>query len=158
MRFNKKRNQVELEGPVMNEEMMPKGAEPRKILETVVSKKIPALMSYRSKERWHVSKVLLTELGAGRFFIEVSPGRKPQPLNIQLEQEVGMSIKYGYGKFIFETTVIALEPSAEPSGRGRIVLAVPDRVEMIQRRSYFRVEVPEELNAWLEKMKPLFSS
>ncbi len=129
----------------MRDVMMLRGAEPRKILETVVSEQIPAIMSYMSRGRWHVAKILLTELGAGRLSVEVSPRKKPQPLNIRPEQDVGVSIKYGYGKFIFETTVMGLEPSTEPEGRGRITLAVPKRIEMVQRRSYFRVQVPEGL-------------
>lgn len=129
----------------MNDIKLLHEAEPRKILETVVENKIPAIMSYLSRGRWHIARVLLTELGAGRLSAEVSPRKKPQPLNIRSGQDVGLSIKYGYGKFIFETTVIGLEPLPQPGGGGRIALAVPDRIEIVQRRSYYRVSVPEGL-------------
>ena len=146
-------------GTDMNEVAMLRGAEPREILQTIIEKKVPAIMSYLSKGKWHVAKVLLTNLGANRLDIQVSPREmdsvlqkahemgtpKPRPINIQVNQPVGISLKYGYGKFIFETTVVALEPPSDPTSGGAIVLMVPDRIEIVQRRSYFRVDVPSSL-------------
>jgi len=155
-------------GVDMNEVAMLRGAEPREILQTVIEKKVPAIMSYLSKGKWHVAKVLLTSLGANRLDIQVLPGKvdfppscfckeaggqkdhkmetqKPHPINIQVNQPVGISLKHGYGKFIFETTVAALEPPSDPTSGGTIVLTVPDRIEIVQRRSYFRVDVPASL-------------
>ncbi|MEA3225291.1 MAG: PilZ domain-containing protein, partial [Planctomycetota bacterium] len=52
--------------------------------------------------------------------------------------------------FVFDTVVKDLEPSSDPEtfrqGGGTIVLAMPKKIEVIQRRSYFRVNVPESLN------------
>ena len=129
----------------MNEVMTLNGAEPREVLQTLIGGKAPAIMSYLSKGKWHVVKVLPDCLGGGRFEVEVSPRIKPHPMNIHIDQSVGMSIKYGYGKFVFETRVVGLEPSSELAGSGRLILAVPERIEMVQRRSYFRVEVPAML-------------
>jgi hypothetical protein len=141
-------------GADMNELTILHGAEPRDVLKTVIEKKIPAIMSYLSRSKWHVTKVLLTNLGANRLNVQLSPSmpspatketHKPLPINIQVNQPVGISLKYGYGKFIFETTVVALEPSSDSTSSGTIVLLVPDRIEMVQRRSYFRVNVPGSL-------------
>jgi c-di-GMP-binding flagellar brake protein YcgR len=160
----------------MNEIAMLRGAEPREILQTVIEKKAPAIMSYQSEGKQHVVKVLLTSLGANRLDIQVSPSKcdpilrkghsaelsrsprkvetqKSHPINIQVNQPVSISLKYGYGEFIFETTVVGFEPSSTPtSGEGTslrgnptIALMVPDRIEVIQRRSYFRVDVPTSL-------------
>ena len=67
-----------------------------------------------------------------------------------MDQPVGISFKYGYGKFLFDTTVKSLEPSTDPETNrergGTIVLALPDKIEVIQRRSYFRVDVPVSLH------------
>jgi len=130
----------------MNGVMMLNGAEPREVLQTLIEKETPAIMSYLSKGKWHVVKVLPDCLGDSSFEVEVSPRIKPHPMNIHIDQLVGMSIKYGYGKFIFESRVIGLEPSSEPAGGGRIILTVPENIEMVQRRSYFRVEVPAMLD------------
>lgn len=132
----------------MNEAVMLREAEPREILETAIEEKVPAIMSYLTKNKWHVTKVLLTNLGANRLSIEIWPKEKPHPINIHANQPVGVSLKYGYGKFVFDTTVVSLELSPGPNRRGQtgtIVLAVPDRIEIVQRRSYFRVDVPKSL-------------
>ncbi|MHC4476428.1 MAG: flagellar brake protein [Planctomycetota bacterium] len=132
-------------GVDMNEVTMLQGAEPRTILHSVIDKEVPAIMSYQSNGKWHVAKVLLKDLGACRLDVQIMPSRRPHPINIRPDQPVGVSLKYGYGKFIFESRVITLEPSAEGTSGGTIVLAVPDRIEIVQRRSYFRVDVPKSL-------------
>ncbi|MFQ6035909.1 MAG: flagellar brake protein [Sedimentisphaerales bacterium] len=134
----------------MSKVVMLHAPESEEILLSCIEKKVPAIMSYLSKDKWHVAKVLLTDLAANRLTVEGCGWReKPRPINIQVNQPVGISFKYEYGKFVFDTTVVALEPSPDQEHRGqggRIVLAVPDRMEVIQRRSYFRVKVPESLN------------
>jgi hypothetical protein len=132
-------------GVDMNEVAMLSGSEPRKILQTMIEKKVPAIMSYLSRGKWHVAKVQLTDLGACRVDANILPAKNPHPINIKTEQPVGVSLKYGYGKFIFEATVMALEPSEDNSSGGTIVLTMPDRIQIVQRRSYFRVEVPRSL-------------
>jgi hypothetical protein len=107
-------------------------------------------MSYLSKGKWHVAKVLLTDLAEGHLKVEsTSSPDKKRPINIRMDQPVGLSFKYGYGKFVFDTVVKGLEPSSGPEAHreqgGTIVLAVPEKIEAIQRRSYFRVSVPESL-------------
>jgi len=129
----------------MNEVVMLRGAEPRRILLTVIEKKVPAIMSYLSRDKWYVAKVLLTDIGACRVNVKLSPTRKPHPINIRVDQPVGVSLKYGYGKFVFGTKVVGLEPSGDGTSGGTIVLALPDRIELVQRRSYFRVDVPKSL-------------
>ncbi len=129
----------------MNEVVMLRGAEPRKILLDVLEKKVPAIMSYLSKGKWHTAEVLLVDFGTDWFDVETTPGKKSLPINIRVDQPVGVSLKYGYGKFIFETRVVTLGLSPNSEGRGKIGLAIPERIEVIQRRNYFRVEAPKSL-------------
>lgn len=134
----------------MKEVIEPNGIEPKKVLQVIIDKKIPVIMSYLSKDKWHVAKVLLTDLSGDSLKAESSsPNSQQRPINIKVNQPVGISFKYGYGKFVFDTTVEALEQSSSSkpgSGRGgTIVLAAPQRMELVQRRSYFRINVPESL-------------
>ncbi len=133
-----------------NKVIVLRGNEREKILRTVVNKHIVAIMSYLSKGKWHVAKVLLTGLVGDRIAVEsAAPKKRQHPLNIQANQPVGISFKYEYGKFVFDTTVVALEASsgagADQGWGGTIILAVPDRIEVVQRRNYFRVDVPQSL-------------
>ncbi len=135
----------------MNEVMTPDGVDSRRVLQAAIDEKVPAIMSYLSRNKWHVAKVLLTDLAEDQLKVEsTSSSRdKKRPINIRVDQPVGISFKYGYGKFVFDTVVQSLEPSFGPDPErqrgGTVVLSLPDKVEVIQRRNYFRVNVPESL-------------
>ena len=120
-------------------------AEPRKILDAVIESKVPAIMSYLSKGKWHVAKVQLKSMGPCKMNFELWPRERPCPINIQIDQPVGLSVKYGYGKIVFDTTVLGFEPSADPAKGGTVVAAVPTKLEVVERRSYFRVPVPNSM-------------
>lgn len=137
----------------MSEIVMLQGSESQAVLQAVVQSQSPAIMSYLSKDKWHVAKVVMKQLvtgatpdGAGRIYVEgYHTTGTPHPINIRIDQPVGMNFKHAYGKFVFDTAVVGLEPSADPAAGGTIVLAAPERIGVIQRRSYFRVNVPPTL-------------
>jgi c-di-GMP-binding flagellar brake protein YcgR len=129
----------------MNNVVMLCGAEPRKVLQAVINKKVPVILSYSSRGKRHIAKVLMTKLGANILEVEIVPREDPQPINIYPDQEVSIALKYGYGKFVFDSTVMDLKPSPNPQGNGILVITVPNRLELVQRRSYFRVTIPQSL-------------
>ena len=130
----------------MSEVVMLQGPESQTVLQMVVQSQAPAIMSYLSKDKWHVAKVVMKDLRGDRLYVEnCRTGGKPHPINIRLEQPVGVNFKHAYGKFVFDTVVVGLEPSADPEAGGTIVLAAPLCVGVVQRRSYFRVNVPASL-------------
>jgi hypothetical protein len=126
--------------------MILRGSELTTALHGAADKHICAIMSYLSKGKWYVAKVRLQSLQGSSLYVEADrPKEKQQPVNVQVEQPVGLSYKYEYGKFVFDSVVTALKPSANSQAGGLITLAVPGKVEVVQRRSYFRVNVPESL-------------
>ena len=130
----------------MSEIVILEGQESCKVLQEVVERQSPAIMSYLSKDKWHVAKVILTSIAQDRLRVEgCHSAGKAHPINIRTNQPVGVNFKHAYGKFVFDTIVVGLEPSADPQAGGTIVLATPDRIGVVQRRSYFRVNVPESL-------------
>ena len=135
----------------MNEMVTLREDQSEKVLQTVIKEQISAIMSYSSKGKWHVAKVLLVEMAQGKLRVESfqQNKQKQHPINIQLDQPVGISFKHKYGKFVFDTTVIGLEPSSnQPNNNncgGSIVLMKPEQIKVVERRSYYRVEVPESL-------------
>jgi len=129
----------------MNELTMLQGEQTRVILQTLIDKRVPAILTYSVGRKWHAAKINLTELGANTLTSLISPSENPRPINVQPDQAVGISVKHEYGKFIFETTVARLEQASETGKGGSIVFSVPEKIEIVQRRSYFRVPVPESL-------------
>lgn len=130
----------------MSEIVMLQGPESQAVLQTVVQSQAPAIMSYLSRDKWHVAKVVMKDLRADRLYVEnCHTAGKPHPINIRMEQPVGVNFKHAYGKFVFDTTVVGLEPSSDPEAGGTIILAAPQSIGVVQRRSYFRVNVPVSL-------------
>ena len=129
----------------MNNVTMLDYSDASELLQSVIDNRIPAILSYMSKNKWHVAKVLITDIsGPGMNIEPINSGMRYQPINIQEGQPVGLSFKYSYGKFVIDTTVQDLILSGGASG-GQIVLCTPDQIIAIQRRSYFRVSVPNEI-------------
>lgn len=130
----------------MSEIVMLQGHESLTVLQAVVQSQSPAIMSYLSKDKWHVAKVVMKELVSNRIHVEgCHSSGKLHPVNIRIGQPVGVNFKHAYGKFVFDTTVVGLEPSSDPEAGGTIVLGMPERIGVVQRRSYFRVNVPNSL-------------
>ena len=130
----------------MSDIVMMEGHESRTVLQTVAESEGPAIMSYLSKDKWHVAKVLIKQVDGERLLVEgCHSSGKPHPINIRIDQPVGLNFKHAYGKFVFDTIVVGLEPSTDPSSGGTIVLSLPHRIGVVQRRSYFRVSVPDSL-------------
>lgn len=130
----------------MNEVVMMDRSKTEEILQTAIDQKVTAIMSYLSKGKWHVAKVLVTAIDPATLSVQTTHSyKKQQPINININQPVGISFKYDYGKFVFDTTVVGLEPATDTDAGGKIVLKAPEQIECFQRRSYFRVEVPESL-------------
>ncbi len=134
----------------MNEMVTLREDQSEKVLQTVIDEKTPAIMTYSSKGKWHVAKVLLINIAGGKLSIEsLRTKQKQHPINIQIEQPVGISFKHKFGKFVFDTTVLSLEPSSGQADYddcgGTIVLTAPAQIKVVERRSYYRVEVPESL-------------
>lgn len=118
----------------------------RDLLHRAIQNRVPGILSYTFRNKWHVARVILADVTADRIQVETLPGPAgPQSVHLQVGQPVGISFKIAYGKFLFDSPVEAFEPSADPSRGGRVVLAYPDQIEAIQRRSYYRVTVPSSL-------------
>ena len=121
------------------------GAKSAAALQAMADRKVYGIMSYLSKDKWRASKVLLSTVCTDKLSVEIIPGRKAWPVNVKIGQSVGMSLKHGYGKFVFETTVADLCPSTTLMSGGVIILKVPDEIKLVQKRNYFRVRIPAEL-------------
>lgn len=143
----------------MNELVMLHAVKPAKILHSAADRKLPVIMSYQSDGQWQCARILIVDLASDCFEIKISPQKKNQPVTIAPGQSVGISLKYGYGagydRFIFDTSVVAVETSPPRIGCSSLVLAVPEHIEVIPRRTYLRVNVPSSVGTdvyfWLRQ-------
>ncbi len=138
----------------MNEVIMLHGVKSRRILEAAVSKNIPLVISCPSADSWTIKRAMITELRADTFDIKITPRKRSQADDISIGQSLGITIRYkydaGYDHFVFDTTVTALKSAPDSVDSSRLVLTVPDEIEMLQKRSYRRVKVPESLDVCVQ--------
>lgn len=136
----------------MNEVIMLHKVGPVEILQGIVEKNIPLNMSCFCAGRWQVSRVLVTQVRADTFDVKVSPRKKSSLISLKTDQAVGISFKYELGKdtFIFDTKVVAIKFSSTAIENERIVLSVPEQIELIQKRSFSRVKVPADMQVDVE--------
>jgi len=118
----------------------------REVLDSLATEKAQAIVSYMSRSKWHISKVVIVEHNEKTITVEIPFRNSRHPINIKAEQPVGISSKQGFNKVVFESKVMGFEPSIDPESGGRIVLSSPDKIEFLQRRNFFRVSVPKSLN------------
>lgn len=131
---------------VMSTAEVLKNEELRSTLTKAVNKQNSGILSHMSRGKWHMSKVILTNIGESTVHVELAPREKPLPLNIQIDQPIGLTFKLDFNKYICESVVCGLEPSVNSNCGGKIILEMPYKLEKMQKRSYYRVRVPEELN------------
>ncbi len=124
------------------------GVKSRQVLQTIIEKRIPATLSYMADGGWSVARALIVELEEKTFAIRITPRKKSQMSNLQIGRSVGISFKLGYGreydKFVFDTMITGL-CSADTNNAIDFVLEIPEEIEIVPRRSYYRVKSPKRL-------------
>jgi c-di-GMP-binding flagellar brake protein YcgR len=130
----------------MREKEQLKGSEVADLLRMVAAKGTQAIMTHLSRGKWHMTKVDILGTTGVSIQVDITQKEKHHPINIKIDQPVGISFKHDYCKYIFESDVVGFEPSVNSKSGGIIVVAMPERIDRIQRRNYYRVSVPSELN------------
>ena len=130
----------------MREQEQLKNLEIADLLKKASAGRTQCLMTHLSRGKWHMTKVTLLSITESSIQLDITQKEKHHPININIDQPVGLSFKHEYCKYIFESTVIGFEPSVNSKSGGIIVISMPDRIDRIQRRNYYRVSVPAELS------------
>jgi c-di-GMP-binding flagellar brake protein YcgR len=124
--------------------------EPQRLLQTVYNENIPMFISYLSARKWQIARAKITDVSEKCFKVKITPQKVTTPVMLHPGQTVGISFKYGfeqgYGRFVFGAEVAAVEQASDLSCLGSVSLAMPEEIEVIQRRSYQRIMTPEKLN------------
>jgi len=133
-------------GLTMDKSNITVGTEVKRELLRAVGAKTEGIISHLSRGKWHMSKVALTYVGESCIHVDILHKDKPLPLNINLEQPIGLTFKLDYSKYVCESTVVGFEPSINSSCGGKLVLDMPMKLEKMQKRSFYRVQVPDDMS------------
>jgi c-di-GMP-binding flagellar brake protein YcgR len=134
--------------------IMLRQAKPLKVMQIVLEQNLPIAVSYFSEGRWCVCRAVVCYVDKGVFGIRITPQKKSRPIDIAVGQAVGVSFKAGYGqeydRFIFDTKVAWVEKLLDTETLGVVKLLIPEQIEVVQRRSYVRVPVPQGMKVDVE--------
>ena len=122
------------------------GLECKNLLAEMAQKQIGLTLTNRSANVWRVYKSQLISVRANQLVLaQPVPDAGDCHLEPAGGQEVAISFKKGYNKFLFLTRVIKADQYALETGERIPVLNVyaPDHIEKIQRRAYKRADAPQ---------------
>ena len=113
------------------------------IQKTVDTGKV-CVMSHLTKGKWHRIEVRINSITRKSLMVELintpSAGE-----SIRIDQPVGMTFEIDYTKYLFESNVIGFEPGVNEEQIGRVMIKKPISIEKMERRSYKRVAVPDDM-------------
>ncbi len=110
-----------------------------------IDKKTAGVMTHLTSGKWHVCDVIFLAVTPSAVQIEIQPNEKKMPVDIQINQPVGMSVQQEFTKHIFESIVIGLESVPHGTCKGKVLLELPDKIECVHRRAFSRVAAPGNL-------------
>jgi len=114
------------------------------VVENAIDNGTTCVMSHLTKGKWHRVEVKIHSISQKALMLELlkAPGASAE---IQIDQPIGMAFEIDFTKYLFESVVVGFENAVNDAKTGRIMVKKPKNIEKMQRRSYKRVPVPEEM-------------
>ncbi|MBN1437002.1 MAG: PilZ domain-containing protein [Sedimentisphaerales bacterium] len=125
------------------------GIECRQLLTEMAQKRTFLTVTNREDNIWRVYKShFLSVRGNQLVLSQPIPDSSECHLEPVAGQEVAISFKKGYNKFLFLTRVVKADQyEMEPGHKVPVInIYAPDHIEKIQRRAYNRADVPKDLD------------
>ncbi|MCF7956647.1 MAG: PilZ domain-containing protein [Phycisphaerae bacterium] len=114
------------------------------VLEETIDTGQTCVMSHLTKGKWHRMEVKIDSISRKSLMVELI-SNPAAGADIQIDQPIGMAFEIDFTKYLFESNVIGFEPVINEEQIGRIMIKKPLSIEKMQRRSYTRVPVPNEM-------------
>lgn len=114
-------------------------------LSLAVEKRAPVTLTIRQDDTWLTLASRFVAISGNRLVIElpVAEGHNPQH-EFALAEKIGLAFKIKHHKHIFTATVAGVMEHKLDDGTGASMLAfcLPSRMQRLQRRMYYRADVP----------------
>jgi c-di-GMP-binding flagellar brake protein YcgR len=113
-------------------------------LQELIRRAAPLAVTCHAGSTWFYSHSRVLQQTDGRLWLEYPSNAEGPVPTIEASMPLGMSFKVRHHKHVFNTVVEAVGHfSTASSGQVKAIsIAVPSRMQRIQRRAYNRVEVP----------------
>ena len=125
------------------------GVEHKTLMSEATDEHLPVTITTKQDRNWQIYKSNFLCLQANRLVLSRPvPDANDCHMELAAGQELAVTFKKGYYKFLFTTRAISQEQYELDPGIfvPVIVVLLPERVEKIQRRAYNRVVVPRDLS------------
>jgi hypothetical protein len=114
------------------------------LISEAVSLGLNTKMCHMCGGKWMQNTVKMVNISSSGIMFQASEKHKAHLEKLQINQPVGISFQIKHQKCIFDSTVLGLDFLAADGSK--ILMAIPDRLEKMPRRSYERQPVPSSLN------------
>ena len=119
------------------------------ILHEALDRRTPLVLSFRRAQGWNTfkSRILNLDQSRGHLSVELPPDQRAR-LGKQLQEGhyVGMAFRRGHKKCLCSCVVSEIAaPTAPGAGPESMALRWPKDIQVLQRRDYYRVPVPHNM-------------
>jgi c-di-GMP-binding flagellar brake protein YcgR len=123
-----------------------RGKKIEKTLELVVARRAAAAMTHIAAGKWKTTNINFTVGNGNAIHMTIDNNELQGPINIQVDQPVGISFEHESERYIFETIVVGFEQTVNQNQNSEILLVIPEKMEKMGRRAYLRQDIPGNLN------------
>ena len=116
----------------------------KEVVGEATARHIPTTITLRTEEHWTHLRSRLVDVGDERILIEMPIDENGTPREFSPADRIGVTFKFKHHKYIFVATVGGAQPLALADGSGIQVLGLcwPTKMQRIQRRAFYRADVP----------------
>jgi len=114
----------------------------RDVLLDIIEKQARGVMTHLRSGKWHICEILFKAITPNAVQVEVQSNERRIPIDIQINQPVGISVPHEFTNYVFESVVIGTESVLHGTCSGRVLLEMPEKLECMHRRAYSRVCAP----------------
>lgn len=116
----------------------------REVISEAANRRVPAAMTFRDAGRWIQLQSRIIATDVERILLEIPTDGDGTPYEFSPADRVGAAFKLKHHKYICMVTVAGPQTLALDDGSGIQVLAIcwPNQMQRIQRRAFFRAQVP----------------
>jgi len=116
----------------------------REVISEAANRRVPAAMTFRGGGQWIQLHSRIIAADQERILLEIPTDGDGTPYELSPADRVGIAFKLKHHKYICMVTVAGPQALSLDDGSDIQVLAIcwPDQMQRIQRRAFFRAQVP----------------
>ncbi len=131
----------------------------KETIRDAANRHLPVTVTVRHDERWINLQSRLLDIDPQRIYIQIPTNAEGHPWELGPAEKVGVTVKLKHHKYVFVSTVAGPDAFELDDGQKLPVVGLcwPSQMQRLQRRAYYRADVPEgcviRASMWLGGMQ-----